>query len=124
MKRARKVRYKGADLKSKAEHLVAKDLDKQGILLKYEPRLFKFPSGGYLPDFYLPERKAWIEVKAYIFPTSLTEEESRKLYYLCKKVGIVYLALPYHGFKGKVGYYPIEVVGTTICWEDPPRNVI
>jgi len=122
--RGRKVRYKGNLLKSNAEFLVAKDLDHQGIKWIYEPKTFRFPTGWYMPDFYLPDTQAWIEVKAHIFPSKLTEEEARKLYDLCKEVKIVYLALPYHGFKNQVSYYPIEVHGKVIAWIDPPRRTL
>lgn len=123
--RGKKSRYKGYTLKSRAERLVAEDLDKQGIRWVYEPTLFKLPSGGYIPDFYLLSSKVWIEVKAYVFPRDLTGEESKKLYYLNREVSSkIYLALPYHGFVGEVSYYLIENNSSGIMWTETPVKAL
>lgn len=49
-------------------------MDVFGIYWMYEPKVYRLPSGGYLPDFYLPHADCFLEVKG-AFPT---EDEIRK----------------------------------------------
>jgi len=51
----------------------------------YEPRTFHLPNGHkYTPDFYLPSRKIWLEIK----PTYPTEEEREKAQLLARESSI------------------------------------
>ncbi len=58
--------YKGERMKSRLEARWAMFFDAMGIAWRYEPELFKLPSGAYCPDFRLqwPSGHAlWAEVK-------------------------------------------------------------
>ena len=67
--------YKGVFMRSGLELLFAEYLDENNIKWVYEPQTFKLSEGmRYKPDFYLPERDTWVEVKGY-----LTEKESLKI---------------------------------------------
>ncbi len=61
---SKRIRYKEILFRSNWEILFAKELDRLGIIWKYE-ELLLIPSGGYLPDFFLPECKLYIEIKGY-----------------------------------------------------------
>ena len=50
-------------MRSSWEVNVALWLDLQGISWEYEPKRFDLGTTTYQPDFYLPEREEWIEVK-------------------------------------------------------------
>lgn len=59
--------YRGIQYRSRWEVLVAKLLLYSGIEFKYEPRrFFLSPKVSYLPDFYIPELQAYIEVKGWL----------------------------------------------------------
>ncbi|WP_299313471.1 hypothetical protein [uncultured Halomonas sp.] len=56
--------YKGYRFRSRLEARWAVFFDALGIEWEYEPEGFDLGEAGwYLPDFYLPEHKVWIEVK-------------------------------------------------------------
>lgn len=53
-------------MRSRLEARWARRLDELGLAWEYEPqviRLGRGRSGCYLPDFWLPEQQAWLEVK-------------------------------------------------------------
>ncbi|TAL62083.1 MAG: hypothetical protein EPN88_13780 [Bacteroidetes bacterium] len=55
---------KNTEFKSRAELCFARFLNKYNIIWKYEPDKIKLNSNKvYIPDFYLPEYKIYIEVK-------------------------------------------------------------
>jgi hypothetical protein len=57
-------RYAGVNFRSTLEADWAATLDDAQILWQYEPTTVTLPSGvTYIPDFYLPEIRTWIEVK-------------------------------------------------------------
>jgi hypothetical protein len=59
--------YKGIEFRSGLECRFALILDKLNIIWEYEPKKFLLSNGiFYVPDFYLPELKTWIEVKGVI----------------------------------------------------------
>lgn len=75
-KPARKIKaiethYNGYRFRSRLEARWAVWLDHLGIKYRYEAEGFDLNGEWYLPDFYLPEHKAWIEIK----PTDPTERE-------------------------------------------------
>lgn len=67
-------RHNGYPMRSHSETRWASMMDCMGIRWLYEPRLFKTSLGMYLPDFYLPDMGAYLEVKG----PPPTEEEIQK----------------------------------------------
>lgn len=56
--------YNGTLFRSRLEADWARTLDFNGITWNYEPETITLPSGAtYIPDFYLPRLRTWIEVK-------------------------------------------------------------
>ena len=55
--------YNGYRFRSRLEARWAVFMDALGIKYEYEPEGYELPSGWYLPDFWLPEWKTWLEVK-------------------------------------------------------------
>ncbi len=56
--------YQGETFRSRLEAEWAFNLDAARIVWCYEPEGFTLPSGArYLPDFWLPEINAWLEIK-------------------------------------------------------------
>jgi len=63
----KKTTYNGIRMKSRLESRLAKFLDTLKIKWVYEPEHFMLSSGIiYVPDFYLPDLKMWIEAKGVI----------------------------------------------------------
>jgi very-short-patch-repair endonuclease len=77
-------------MKSLTEARFAKLLDLQRIRWQYEPRTFEYEADGkikhYKPDFYLPDRKLWVEVKGY-----LSDRARRKVELAAAQNGILVL---------------------------------
>ena len=65
MIKAIETRYKGYRFRSRLEARWAVFFDAAGIDWQYEPQGFDLGSdlGAYLPDFYLPASKTWVEIK-------------------------------------------------------------
>ena len=62
--RAIPTTYGGVQFRSRLEASVAAHFDKIGLRWDYEPEGFELSDGTrYLPDFYLPQARAWLEVK-------------------------------------------------------------
>lgn len=62
------TRYKGYHFRSRLEARYAVFFDALGLKWEYEPEGFELPNGErYLPDFYLPEQRVWVEVKPETF---------------------------------------------------------
>jgi hypothetical protein len=57
----------------------AKYLDKQGTKWEYEPKAFDLGKTSYTPDFYLPERDTYVEIKGY------WRDDAKKKFKLFKK---------------------------------------
>jgi hypothetical protein len=55
--------WRGFRFRSRTEARWAVFLTAAGINFEYEAEGFALPSGWYLPDFWLPERKLWLEIK-------------------------------------------------------------
>lgn len=73
--KAIETRYKGYRFRSRLEARWAVFFDTVGLRYEYEKEGFDLGSSGlYLPDFWLPEIKAWFEVKG----PDPTEEEHKK----------------------------------------------
>jgi len=58
--------FKGVQFRSQLEIRFAAELEERGIQWYYETE--RLGDGNYLVDFYLPELKAWVEVKARFEP--------------------------------------------------------
>lgn len=56
--------YAGVEFRSRLEARWALLFDTVGIAWEYEPRCFRTPEGGYLPDFLVGQRNRWwLEIK-------------------------------------------------------------
>lgn len=55
--------YAGVTFRSRLEARFAVFFDTLGVRWDYEPEGFELPHGMYVPDFWLPDLKAWFEVK-------------------------------------------------------------
>lgn len=60
--------YKGIWMRSTWEIKYAKYLDKLGVKWQYESKRFNLGNLTYLPDFYLPEKNLYVEIKGYMSP--------------------------------------------------------
>jgi hypothetical protein len=75
------TKYKGWNFRSRLECRWALFFDGMDIQYTYEPEgVLLWRGGVYLPDFYLPIQKAYVEVK----PDAFTEEELKKCRMLCR----------------------------------------
>lgn len=75
MIKAKETRYKGYHFRSRLEARWAVFFDALGLEYQYEPQGFDLSDkglGSYLPDFYLPDSRCWIEVK----PTEPSGDET------------------------------------------------
>jgi hypothetical protein len=62
--RSIETRYAGCRFRSRIEARWAVFLDELGVTWEYEAEGVELPSGTrYLPDFWLPEQDAWLEIK-------------------------------------------------------------
>ena len=77
------TKYNGYTFRSRQEARWAVFFDHIGIEYEYEKEGFDLPCGYYLPDFWIPEWKAWIEIKG----KEPTKKELEKLVYLSLLVG-------------------------------------
>jgi len=58
--------YRGFRMRSRTEANVARIMDDANILWQYEPRRFNLGCCIYIPDFWLPEEKMFVEVKGWM----------------------------------------------------------
>lgn len=63
MIKAIETKYKGYRFRSRLEARWAVFFDNLGVKWEYEPEGFETDAGWYLPDFWLPESKTWLEIK-------------------------------------------------------------
>jgi hypothetical protein len=62
----KRIRYKDICFRSSWEVAYAKYLDKNQIKWLYESKTFDLGNCTYTPDFYLPEKNEYIEIKGYL----------------------------------------------------------
>jgi len=63
------TKYNGVLFRSRLEATYAEWLDDIGLVWAYEPEGYKLSGGlAYLPDFWLPDQKAWLECKGVMLP--------------------------------------------------------
>jgi hypothetical protein len=63
MIKAIETHYNGYSFRSRLEARWAVFFDELNVPYEYEPQGFELSSGRYLPDFYLPELRCWVEIK-------------------------------------------------------------
>lgn len=61
--KAIETRYAGCHFRSRTEARWAVFLDAIGYEWEFEPEGFELNAGRYLPDFWLPNQKKWLEIK-------------------------------------------------------------
>jgi hypothetical protein len=67
--KAIETRYNGYRFRSRLEARWAVFFDALGVKYEYEPEGFKLPNGiQYLPDFWLPQSRSWVEIKPTFAP--------------------------------------------------------
>lgn len=71
---AKPATYKGVRYRSRLEARWAIFFDQLHVPYQYEPHSFKFGDMWYLPDFYLPRQRWWVEIKGQ----APTEQELKK----------------------------------------------
>jgi len=77
--RAITTRYAGYAMRSRLEARWAVFFDHLGVKWEYEPEGFELGNGlRYLPDFWLPDWKMWVEVKPSAID-AVTREKARRL---------------------------------------------
>lgn len=70
--------WRGIRYRSRTEARWAVFLTTAEIAFEYEKEGYALPSGPYLPDFWLPERKHWLEIKGQE-PTDREKRLAREL---------------------------------------------
>lgn len=112
--RAVQTRYKGYAFRSRLEARWAVFFDHLGIKWEYEPEGFELGNGlRYLPDFWLPEWRMWVEVKPG--PSDATARE--KAWRLAEQSGFpVYMS---NGMPDGPGTFLVTLSHTP---EVPPRH--
>ncbi len=78
--KAIETKYKGYRFRSRLEVRWAVFFDALGVEWEYETQGYELPCGRYLPDFYMPRFKTWLEVKA----GSFTADERDRCRLLCE----------------------------------------
>lgn len=91
------TKYKGFSFRSRLEARYAALFDALGLVWEYEHQIYDCDSaGGYLPDFWLPQLKCFVEIKGE-WPT---EEELAKIQSLSLFSGFpVWLAIGTPGYR-------------------------
>jgi hypothetical protein len=87
--RAIQTKYAGYHFRSRLEARWAVFFDRLEIKWEYEKQGYNLPySGNYLPDFWLPEYKQWIEIKGAIPAMHwMPVEEEEKIAELARETG-------------------------------------
>lgn len=76
MLKAIETTYQGYRFRSRIEARWAVFMDKLAIAYDYEPEGYVLPHvGPYLPDFWLPEMRCWIEIKG-MYPNAIEIEKA------------------------------------------------
>lgn len=71
--RAIETHYAGCRFRSRLEARWAVAFDAMGVVWRYETEGYDLSGQWYLPDFLLPQRHAWIEVKPDLTTADLTK---------------------------------------------------
>ncbi len=85
----KRIKYKNIMFRSSWEVIIAKWLDKNKYVWKYEPKRFYFKDCTYLPDFYVEELDSYIEVKGWWDEISIKKIKLFQKYHPDKKLIII-----------------------------------
>lgn len=99
------VTYKGINYQSSLEGRWAVFLDTLKVPFSPQPDGFRLPSGGYAPDFWLPEQGVFVEIK----PTKPTPDEEKKaeeLAFATRYPVFVFYGLPLDSKRGGISFDP------------------
>lgn len=91
------TRYGGRRFRSRTEARWAVFFDTLKIEFDYELEGWEFPTGRYLPDFFIPSIDAWIEIKGRPIPTetelslakSLCVSQNKNVFIFCGQPRII-----------------------------------
>lgn len=72
-RRGKHVYFGGVVFRSSYEARLARAFSSLGLMWEYEPVRFKWSDTSYLPDFYLPGKNLFVEVKGQVTPESLVK---------------------------------------------------
>lgn len=114
MIKAIETMFDGYRFRSRLEARWAVFFSSLGVSYDYEVEGFDLPSGRYLPDFWLPEEKSFVEIKPGPMPEDLdTRHEMRLAFELMvasKKRVYVFYGNPFEvlapGYPGMTGFSP------------------
>ena len=102
---AKETEYNGYRFRSRLEARWAVFFDAAKIEYEYEPEGFDLSSGGYLPDFYLPDYELYVEIKPF----------DRK---------VVSYSGDYNKWEKKCDTFRSEVgKAILLCYEDPSPDI-
>lgn len=85
----KRIYYKNICMRSSWEVKYAKYLDENNIKWEYEPKRFYCGNISYLPDFYLPEKDLYIEIKGFFNSNGLKRFKEFKKYYPNIKIAVL-----------------------------------
>lgn len=86
--------YNGHTFRSRLEAIWAVFFDTLGVEYQYEPEKFNLGNGiWYIPDFWLPRRDIWIEIKGPI-PNETEIEKARRLREVTNKTVFILCGSP------------------------------
>lgn len=86
--KAIETRYHGYRFRSRLEAKWAVYFDLLYIKYEYEPQGYVLPDGEcYLPDFYLPDYEAYVEIKPESIDSESSKKAKDKLATLCNEIG-------------------------------------
>jgi len=127
--------YAGCHFRSRLEARWAVLLDHLGVSWLYEPQGFDMHGVKYLPDFYLPQRQIWLEIKGAV---RISEWDIDKVTEFSRQAPMVILSdIPTEPFCGRhvkegnwrhlalTGQAPVESPSDemylrTFCWMRAP----
>ena len=89
------TRYRGFRFRSRLEARWAVFFDELCIKWEYEAEGFALPSGNYLPDFWLPDLKTWIEVKRSGWDSDTESRRFDELLVVTQKRGMIVAGEPF-----------------------------
>ena len=113
--KAIETEYNGYLFRSRTEARWAVFFDYVGEPYEYEKECFQLPSGKYLPDFFLPKKNLWVEIKG----KEPTENEWRKCCELGLTTGEMVACIS--GTPGRergLVMASVPAVHKIACWDD------
>lgn len=103
--KAIETQYNGYRFRSRLEARYAVFFDSLNLRYEYEPEGFELWGGRrYLPDFWLPELRSWVEIKGRV-PTDAEVSLMYDLIGTRNSIGHIFFGLPG------------EYLGISFCWD-------